>query len=165
MNKIRPTSALLIVTLVAIGIVLGRILPELVLRADGNVPVVGWGAAVTFVLGAAVLGGLAWNTWQSLHKKKQRMTADHGVTMLALAKASAAVAALFAGGYGGYAISYLDAFDSPLGMDRVVHAGVAAIAGLLMMTAALLLERSLRVRGDDDEPDGGGKTVPGATPA
>lgn len=164
MNKSRRTSALFIATLLGVGLVMGRIIPELILRAERSVPVVGWGAALALLVGAIILGGLAWNTWQSLHKKNQRMTSDHGVTMLALAKASAAVAALFTGGYAGYAVSYLDAFDSPLGKDRVIHSAAAAIAGLLMMTAALLLERALRIPGDDDESEGG-KTVPGATPA
>lgn len=164
MNKSRRTSALVITSLVGIGLVVGRLIPELILRADRNVPVVSWGPAVMLLVGAIVLGGLAWNTWQSLHKKKQRMTSDHGVTMLALAKASSAVAALFAGAYGGYAIAYLDSLDSPLGEDRVFHAGAAAVAGLLMLVAALVLERSLRIPGGDDESDGG-KAVPGATPA
>ncbi|GAA3523856.1 hypothetical protein GCM10022234_20360 [Aeromicrobium panaciterrae] len=162
MNKSRRTSALLLAALIGTGLVLGRIVPELLLRADRSVPVVGWGAALALFLGALVLGFLAWSTWQSLHKKNQRMTSDHGVTMLALAKASAVVAALFAGVYGGYAVSYLDSFDSPLGKDRVIHAGAAAIAGLLMMAAALVLERALRIPGDDDESEGG-KTAP--TPA
>jgi hypothetical protein len=165
MNKSRRTSALVIVSLIGIGLVVGRLIPELIIRADRNVPVVSWGPAATFLVGAIVLGGLAWSTWQSLHKKNQRMTSDHGVTMLALAKASSAVAALFAGAYGGYTIAYLDSFDSPLGEDRVIHAGAAAIAALLMLIAALVLERSLRIPGDDDESDGGGKAVPGATPA
>ena len=164
MNKSRRTSALVIASLVGVGLVVGRLIPELIIRADRNVPVVGWGPAATFLVGAIVLGGLAWSTWQSLHKKNQRMTSDHGVTMLALAKASSAVAAMFAGAYGGYAIAYLDSFDSPLGEDRVIHAGAAAIAGLLMLVAALVLERTLRIPGGDDESDGG-KTVPGATPA
>ncbi len=163
MNKSKRTSALLIASLVGLGLVLGRLVPELILRAGRSVPIVGWGAALTLLLGAGILGALAWSTFQSLHKKNQRMTSDHGVTMLALAKASACVAALFAGGYGGYAVAYLDSFASPLGKDRVIHGGSAAIAGLLMMIAALLLERSLRLPGDDDESEG--KTVPGATPA
>ena len=163
MNKFRRTSALAITSLVGIGLVAGRLIPELFIRSDRSVPVVGWAPAVTLLLAAAVLGVLAWSTWQSLHKKNQRMTSDHGVTMLALAKGSSAVAALFGGAYGGYAISYLDALDSPLGEDRVIHAGAAAVAGLLMLVAALLLERSLRIPGDD-EPEGG-KAVPDASPA
>ena len=163
MDKSKRTPALLIASFIGLGLVLGRLVPELFIRADRSVPIVGWGAAVILLLGAVILGFLAWSTWQSLHKKNLRMTSDHGVTMLALAKASAAAAALFAGGYGGYAVAFLDALDSPLGKDRVIHAGAAAAAGLLMMAAALLLERSLRLPGDDDESEG--KTVPGATPA
>ena len=163
MNKSKRTSALWVTSLIGIGLVFGRLIPELILRADRNVPVVGWGAPLPFLLGAAVLGAMAWSTWQSLHKKHQRMTSDHGVTLLAVAKASAAAAALFAGAYGGYAVAYLDALDSPLGKDRVIHSGAAAVAAILMMVAALVLERSLRIPGDD-EPRGG-KAVPGATPA
>lgn len=164
MNTFSRTSALTIVSLAGIGLVSGRLIPELILRADGSVPVVSWGPAIALLLGAVVLGVLAWNTWQSLHKKHQRMTSDHGVTMLALAKGGAVVAALLAGAYGGYAIAYLDSFDSPLGQDRVLHAGGATIAGLLMLTAALLLERALRIPGGDDESEGG-KNAPDPTPA
>ena len=134
-------------------------------RFDGTVPRVSWGAALALLLGAGVVGGLAWSTWQSLHKKKQRMTSDHGVTMLALAKASAAVGALFAGGYAGFALAYANSTGSPLGKERVVHGGAAAIAGLLLMIAGLLLERALQVPGDDDEGKGGKKGVPDGTPA
>lgn len=95
------------------------------------------------------------------------MTSDHGVTMLALAKASAAVGALFAGVYAGFAFSYFDSTDSPLGKERVFHAGGAAMAGLLLMVAGLLLERALQVPGDDEDGKGGkgGKPLPDATPA
>lgn len=164
MDKFARTSALAVVSLIGLGLVGGRLVPELILRADRNVPIVSWGPAIALLLGTVVLGVLAWNTWQSLHKKHQRMTADHAVTLLALAKGSAVVSALFAGGYGGYAIAYLDSFDSPLGKDRVLHGGAAAIAGLLMLVAALMLERSLRIPSGDDESEGG-KSVPGATPA
>ncbi len=153
MNKVKGTSALLITSLIGVGLVAGRLLPELILRFDRNVPVVGWGASVTLLIGAAILGGLAWSTWQSLHKKNLRMTSDHGVMLLALAKASALVAAIFAGGYGGYAVAYLGAFESPLGKDRVIHAGAGAFAGLLMLAAALVLEWALRVRTDEDDGD------------
>ena len=38
MNKSKRTSALLIASLVGLGLVLGRLVPELILRADRNVP-------------------------------------------------------------------------------------------------------------------------------
>ena len=164
MNQGTRTSMLLITLLVAIGLVVGRLIPVIVLRLDGSVPRVSWGAALALLIGAGIVGGLAWSTWQSLHTKNQRMTSDHGVTMLALAKASAAVGALFTGTYAGFAIAFLDATDSPLGKERVVHASGAAIAGLMLMVAGLLLERALRLPGDDENGKGGA-AVPDATPA
>jgi hypothetical protein len=160
----KRATPLFVVALVGAGIIVGTLVRPLAARMDATPPQIGWGPATMLFTIAVLIGGLAWNTWQSLHKKNRRMTSDHGVTMLALAKASSAVAALFAGAYGGYAIAYLGSFDSPLGEDRVIRAGAAAIAGLLMLIAALVLERSLRIPGGDDESDGG-KAVPGATPA
>ena len=148
------------------GLIIGRLIPVVVVRLDGTVPRVSWAAALALLLGAGVVGGLAWSTWQSLHKKKQRMTSDHGVTMLALAKASAAVGALFVGVYAGFAVAFIDSTDSPLGKERVLHSVGAAVAGLLLMVAGLMLERALQVPGDEDEGKGGkGKPVPDGTPA
>jgi len=160
----RRTSALVIASLIGIGLVVGRLIPAIIVRLDGNIPRVSWAAAGALLLGAAIVGWLAWSTWESLHKKKRRMTSDHGVTMLALAKASSVVGALFAGSYGGFAAAFIGSTDSPLGKERFVHAGGAAIAGLLLMIAGLLLERALRLPGGDDEGNGS-KTVPDATPA
>jgi len=113
-----------------------------------------------------VLGGFAWNTWQSLHKRRERMTSDYGIKMLALSKASALVGALVSGGYFGYALAFANAFDTPLGKERVIHAGVAGAAGLLVMIAGLLLERALQVPDGKDEDDkNGGNTQTDATPA
>ena len=152
--------------LIGLGLVVGRLIPVVVVRLDGTAPRVSWTAALALLVGAGVVGALAWSTWQSLHKKHQRMTSDHGVTMLALAKASAAVGALFAGAYAGFALGFVGSMDSPLGKERVSHSAGAAAAGMLLMVAGLLLERALQVPGDDDEGKGGrGKPVPDATPA
>lgn len=155
MNRARPSSALLVVALVGIGIVVGQLIPPLIARFDGNVPRLGWSAALTLLLGAAIVGTLAWNTWQSLHKKHERMTSDHAIRLLALAKACVVVGALVAGVYGGFALAFTETFDSPLGRERVVRGGAAAVASLLLMTAALLLERACRLPGDDDESSDG----------
>jgi hypothetical protein len=164
MNSVRRTSSLLVAALIATGLVIGRLLPPVIVRLDGNVPRVSWAAALTLLLAAVVVGGFAWTTWQSLHKKKQRMTSDHGIKMLALAKSGAAVGALVGGVYGGFALAFVDATDSPLGKERALHAAAAAIASLLLLIASLLLERACQVPGDDDEGKGG-KSAPSATPA
>lgn len=156
MNNVRRATPLFVVALLAVGIIFGVLLRPLSTRFDATPPQVGWGAA-TMLFGLAVLiGGLAWNTWQSLHKKKERMTSEHGVKLLALSRSSLIVGALFAGTYAGYALSYLDDFDTPLGSDRVWHSGFAALAGLLLVTASLLLERACRIPGgEDDDPSVG----------
>ena len=99
-----------------------------------------------------MVGALAWSTWQSLHKKRQRMTSDHAAKMLALSRSCVIVGALFAGGYGGFALAFINDLDTPLGNERAVNGGGAAFAGLLLLVAALLLERACRLpEGDDDE--------------
>jgi hypothetical protein len=80
------------------------------------------------------------------------MTSDHGIRMLALAKACAIVGALVGGFYGGFALAFLDALDATLGRERFVRALAAAVASLLLMVAALLLERACRLP-DDEDPD------------
>lgn len=164
MNTVRRTSALSLTVTGGAGVVAGRLFLTVIEAFDGTAPRVGWSAAVSLLIAAGVLGGFAWNTWQSLHKRRERMTSDHGIKMLALAKASALVGALVAGGYLGYALAFADAFDTSFGKERVIHSGLASVAGLLVMIAGLLLERALKVPEDKDE-DGKGNTQTDATPA
>lgn len=165
MSKVRPTTALSLTMLGGAGLVAGRLLRVVIDGFGGSPPRVGWSASLTLLLATIVLGWFAWNTWQSLHKRHERMTSDHGIKMLSLAKASAMVGALFAGGYFGYALAFIDAVNTPYGGERVLHGGLAGLAGLTMMIAALLLERALRVPGGKDEDDKGGATPADATPA
>jgi hypothetical protein len=167
MNRVRPTSTLLVVALIGFGLVVGRLIPPLIVRLDGNVPRLSWAAPLTLFLAAVLVGSFAWSTWQSLHKKHQRMTSDHGIRMLSVAKSCAVVGAFVAGVYGGFALAFIDALDSPLGKERVVRGGAATVASLLLLAAALLLERACRVPGDDDEGKNGktSKGRPDPTPA
>ncbi|MCW2830710.1 MAG: hypothetical protein JWP31_1402 [Aeromicrobium sp.] len=151
MRMARPTSAVLIVGLIAVGLVAGRLTPPLIVRLDGTPPRLGWAAPLVLVAGALVIGMFAWNTWQSLHKKRERMTADHGIKMLSLAKSCAVVGALVGGFYGGFSLAFLGDLDSVLGKERFVRGLSAALACLLLLTAALLLERACRLPEDDDD--------------
>jgi hypothetical protein len=91
------------------------------------------------------------------------MTSDHGVKMLALSRSSLIVGGLFGGGYGGYALSFVPDLDTPLGSARVWHAGAAAVAGALLVVAALLLERACHIPGGDDEdPEANGAAASAA---
>lgn len=169
MKMTRPTSVLLIVALLASGLVVGRMLPPVLTRLDLSTPRIGWTVPATLALAAAVVAIFAWNTWQSLHKRHERMTSQHAITMLSLGKSCVVVGALVAGFYGGFALAFVDALDSVLGKERFVRGLAAAAAGLLLLVAALLLERACRLPEDDEDEKGKrGKAAPGrpdATPA
>lgn len=151
MRMSRPTPVLLIVALIGVGLVAGRLTPPIVVRFDGTVPRLGWAAPLMLLAAAVVVGIFAWNTWQSLHKKQERMTADYGIKMLSLAKSCAIVGAIVAGFYGGFALAYVDSLDSTLGKERFIRGLAAAVASLILLTTALLLERACRLPEDDDE--------------
>src|SRR5699024_4248799 len=117
------------------------------------------------LVGAGAVAVVAWNTWQSLHKRNQRMTSDHGIKMLAFGKAAAIVGILFAGGYAGFALAFIDHWGVPFGRERVIHAGVTAVTGLLLMVAGLLLEHACKIPGDDDDDPDTGASSTDSSPA
>jgi hypothetical protein len=163
MSQLKRATPLFVVALIGAGIVFGVLLRPLSTRLDATSPQVTWGPATMLFVVALLVGGIAWNTWQSLHKKKQRMTSDHGVKMLALSRSCLIVGGLFGGMYAGYALSFVSDFDTPLGSDRVWHAGFAAAAGLLLVVASLLLERACRIPGgEDDDPSDSGNAAASA---
>ncbi len=164
MRPVRRTSALTIAVWVAIGLVIGLLVRPVSVRLDATPPRVGLGAATTLFVVSLVVGGLAWSTWQSLHKKHERMTSDHAAKMLALSRSCVIVGSLFAGGYGGFALAFVGDLDTPLGEERALNGGVAAVAGILLLVAALLLERACRLP-EDDENAKNGKAAPDPTPA
>ena len=57
--------------------------------------------------------------------------------------------ALLAGGYAGYALSWVG-IDSDLASQRMWRSVVAALAGVAIVVTAVLLERACRVRSDPE---------------
>ncbi|GAA1741568.1 DUF3180 domain-containing protein [Aeromicrobium alkaliterrae] len=153
MRSVRPTSVRLLAVLVSLGLLVGALLPGLVRRAGGEVPVLSWGPALLLSIAAGIVGVVAFSTWKSVHRERQRVNADRALFHLALAHASSRVGALFLGAYAGFALAYLDAFETVNGRDRVVHGGAAALAAALLLAAGLLMERACRLPADDDEDD------------
>jgi nitrate/nitrite transporter NarK len=158
----RRTTAVHVAALVALGLLLGSIVRPLTLRLGGTPPRPGWLVGVLLLALAILAGVLAWSTWQSLHQRKQRMTSQHAMTLLALAKACGIVGALSFGAYGGFALAFVRDWDTVFGRDRVLQGGSAAVAGLLLLVSALLLERALHVPQPDEEDD---DAPPGAATA
>ena len=153
MSSVRRTSPTQVASVVAAGLVVGSFVRPVAGRLDEVAPRPGWFAAVALLFLAGALGVLARGTWQELHEHKRVMASQHAIALLALAKAGVVVGALFLGGYGGFALSFARDWDTDLGRDRILQGGAASVASLLVLVAALLLERSLHVPAPDDEDD------------
>ncbi|MGI8887470.1 MAG: DUF3180 domain-containing protein [Nocardioidaceae bacterium] len=135
----------------AIGAVLGYGLVVVSEAVNGTAPVVEWSAVVGLVVVAVVVGGLAWTTYRSVHRDRQRIPAQRGVNLLMLAKASSIAGAVVAGGYVGFASHFLDNLDAFLPRERVLRSGCAAAAAVIIVVCGLALERACRVPIDTDE--------------
>lgn len=133
-----------------VGLIGGWLFHPLADRVLGTAPIVSWAQPLALVLVAAILAATAWVTWRAVHVRRERLDPDHAVNRLVLARACALVGALAAGGYAGYAVSWLGV-DAELASQRVLRSAVAALGGVAIAMTALLLERACRVRSDADE--------------
>ena len=148
-GTLRPTSPVTLAVWAIVGLAGGWLLHPLSDRI-GTPPVVGWTQAVLLLLVAAILGATAWATWRVVHVRRERLLPHQAVNRLVLATACAYVGALAGGGYLGYGLSWVGD-QAELADERLVRSLVAALAGLFVVVAALLLERACRVRKDADE--------------
>ncbi len=142
-GSLQPTPLTVVAGWGLVGLVLGWALHTVSDRLGNVPPLVTWGQPLALVLLAAILGYVAWATWRTVHVQGERLQPHQAVNRLVLARASALVAALVAGGYLGYALSWIRA-DTDNG--RMWPSFAAAAAGALGVAAALLLERACRIR-------------------
>jgi hypothetical protein len=149
-GSLRPTSPVLLAAWAVVGLAGGWLVHPLAERVSGTAPIVSWLQPLALLLVAAILGGTAHATWRSLQVRRELLLPHQAVNRLVLARACAFVGALAAGGYLGYALSWLGV-DAELADQRLARSIVAAVASVLVVVTALLLERACRVR-DDDEP-------------
>lgn len=149
-GRLRPTSPAWLTVCAVVGLVGGWVVRPLAVEVQGSSRVVSWAQPVTLGVVAAIVAVTAWTTWRQLQVRREWMAAHHALNRLALARASAYVGALVAGGYTGYAVSWLG-LASDLAGEQATRAGVAALAGLAMVVGGLLLERACRVREDAPE--------------
>lgn len=149
-GSLRPTSLLTLVGWAVVGGVLGWALHPVADRLGVVPPLVTAGQPLALGLLAAILGYVAWVTHRAVHVRRERLEAHQAVNRLVLARACALVGALVAGGYVGYALSWIGD-RAERADDRIVGSLAAAGCAVAALVAALLLERACRVR-DDDEP-------------
>jgi hypothetical protein len=113
--------------------------------------VVTWLQPVSIFLVAAIVGGAGWVTWRTVHVRREWLDPRQAVNRLLLARSCALVGALVAGGYFGYALSWVGV-ESALAGQRGWRSVASGAAGVLVVVAALLLERACRVRSEEEQP-------------
>jgi hypothetical protein len=149
-GRLRPTSPAWLTMCAVVGLVGGWLVRPLAVELNGTSRVVSWSQPIALGAVALIVASAAWTTWRQLQVRHERMEAHRALNRLALARSSAYVGALVAGGYAGYAVSWLGLVSELVG-EQVTRALVAAVAGGAMVVGGLLLERACRVRSDDPE--------------
>lgn len=134
-----------------VGLVGGWLVRRVASYVGSPAPLVTWSQALVLFLGAAILGVTAWHTRRVLDGAQLRPEPHRLVNRLVLARACALAGSLVAGGYLGYAVSWLGV-GAELAGQRVIRSVLAGLGGLLVLVMALLLERACRVRSADDPP-------------
>jgi len=126
----------------------------------GTLPSVPLAAPIVLALIAVVLIATALSIRSRLKAQRERRPEAKGVDPLMAARAvvfgqaSALVAALVAGMYGGTGVFLLESLDIPARRDQAVYAGFSVLTGIAVIAAALFLERVCRLPEDDDNNTG-----------
>ena len=147
-GRVRATSPGVLAGWLVAGLVGGWLLHPVAERLGDTAPLVTWAQVSVLAFVAAILAGTAWSTWRQVQVRRQWLEPHKAVNRLVLAKSCALVGALVAGGYAGYALSWLGV-DAELGGQRMGRSLLAALAAALLVGASLALERACRVREDD----------------
>ncbi|MFD3941200.1 DUF3180 domain-containing protein [Streptomyces sp. NPDC058579] len=130
--------------------------------AVGTLPSVPLAAPIVLASIAAVLTATALSIRARLKAQRERRPGAKGVEPLMAARAvvfgqaSALVAALVAGMYGGTGVFLLGSLDIPSRRDQAIYAGFSVLAGFAVIAAALFLERVCKLPEDDNDSNGKG---------
>ncbi len=150
-GTIGPTRIGLLALAFVVGAVVGYAFEPLVVLANGTAPRISVASVLLLVAIAAVLLALAYSTYRTIHRNKGRLEPYRAVNFLVLAKACALMGALVAGGYVGFGSHFLGEMDIALPRERVFRSAAAAVASVVIVISALLLERACRVPRTPDD--------------
>ncbi|MEU2657593.1 DUF3180 domain-containing protein [Streptomyces sp. NPDC007325] len=126
----------------------------------GTLPSVPLAAPIVLAVIAVVLTATALSLRARLKAQRERRPGAKGVEPLMAARAvvfgqaSALVAALVAGLYGGVGVFLLGSLDVPARRDQALYAAASVVAGAAVIAAALFLERVCKLPEDDEGPGG-----------
>ncbi|WP_409470502.1 DUF3180 domain-containing protein [Streptomyces sp. HC307] len=127
----------------------------------GTLPSVPLAAPVVLAVIAAILLATALSLRARLKAQRERRPGAKGVDPLMAARAvvfgqaSALVAALVAGMYGGTGAFLLESLDIPARRDQAFYASFSVLAGIGVIAAAIFLERVCKLPEDDDHDNTG----------
>ncbi|MFJ1972305.1 DUF3180 domain-containing protein [Streptomyces sp. NPDC087903] len=123
----------------------------------GTLPSVPLAAPIVLAVIAVVLLATALSIRARLKAQRERRPGAKGVDPLMAARAvvfgqaSALVAALVAGMYGGTGVFLLESLDIPARRDQAIYAGFSVLAGIGVIAAAIFLEHVCKLPEDDDD--------------
>ncbi|MCX4665410.1 DUF3180 domain-containing protein [Streptomyces sp. NBC_01381] len=134
----------------------------------GTLPRVPLAAPIVLAVIAVVLLSTALSLRSRLRAQRERRPGAKGVEPLMAARAvvfgqaSALVAALVAGMYGGTGVFLLEYLDIPARRDQAIYAGLSVVAGIAVIAAAFFMERVCKLPEDTDENGQNGGAAPAA---
>ncbi|MER0447412.1 DUF3180 domain-containing protein [Streptomyces sp. Edi4] len=122
-----------------------------------TLPSVPIAAPIVLAVIAAILLATALSIRSRLRAQRERRPGAKGVEPLMAARAvvfgqaSALVAALVCGMYGGTGVYLLSYLDVPSRRDQAIYAGFSVLAGIAVVAAAFFLERVCKLPDDEDD--------------
>ncbi|WP_328672987.1 DUF3180 domain-containing protein [Streptomyces sp. NBC_00322] len=134
-------------------------------EAFGTLPKVPLAAPIVLAVIAVVLTATALSLRARLRAQRERRPGAKGVEPLMAARAvvfgqaSALVAALVSGMYGGTGVYLLGSLDIPARRDQAIYAGFSVVAGIGVIAAAFFLERVCKLPEDEDNGTGAAPTA------
>ncbi|MER5439186.1 DUF3180 domain-containing protein [Streptomyces sp. NPDC002790] len=122
----------------------------------GTLPKVPLAAPIVLAVIAVVLLATALSLRSRLRAQRERRPEAKGVDPMMAARAlvfgqaSALVAALVTGMYGGTGVFLLESLDVPAHRDQAIYAGLSVLTGVAVVAAAIFLERVCKLPEDED---------------
>jgi lysylphosphatidylglycerol synthetase-like protein (DUF2156 family) len=148
-GTLQPLSYVVVTVWAIAGLVLGWLWHPVAEHFGGTAPVISWAQPAALWLVAVVIAITWWQTYRAVQVRRERLEPHQAVNRLVLGRAGALVGALVAGGYAGYAVSWIGD-PAELAGQRILRCVVAVVAGVVMVVGALLLERACRVSKRDN---------------
>lgn len=155
-----PTRLSLLATLAGISVVLGMALADLFDQLSGRMLPVPWSSVVTMTVVALALLGWAWSFRRRLRAAEAPIDPFVAVRTAALAMAASRAGAIIAGLFAGIGLWYSFDLSIPLARERALLCVGGVVASLVLVLAALWLERICRLPDDQDPPGGLPSAVP-----